>query len=279
MKKKLSLISVILTVVALASLTACSGNSQTAQSDGSSQSSSESSTAGSSDNSETSYEDNSSQDSSTDDTSSDDSSTDDTSSDDSSTDDTSSDDSSTDDTSSDNSSTDDTSSDDSSTDDTSSDNSSIDDTSSDDSSTDDTSSDNSSNDNASNDTEPVAPSQKGDVIAKAAYDMLDKPFTDGGYKPETGFDNSGLIYYALTNAGLECPRGLTAQKDMGKEVQLSDLQKGDIVFIKDGDSFFGGIYTGDDTMVFSPYPGQTVRTANLKSIYYIDNFLKAVRVG
>lgn len=219
MKKKLSLISAILTVVAIASLTACSGNSQTAQSDGSSQSSSESSTAGSSDNSETSYEDNSSQDSSTDDTSSDDSSTDDTSS------------------------------------------------------------DNSSNDNASNDTEPVAPSQKGDVIAKAAYDMLGKPFTDGGYKPETGFDNSGLIYYALTNAGLECPRGLTAQKDMGKEVQLSDLQKGDIVFIKDGDSFFGGIYTGDDTMVFSPYPGQKVRTANLKSIYYIDNFLKAVRVG
>ena len=259
MKKKLSLISAILTVVAIASLTACSGNSQTAQSDGSSQSSSESSTAGSSDNSETSYEDNSSQDSSTDNTSSDNSSTDDTSSD--------------------NSSTDDTSSDDSSTDDTSSDDSSTDDTSSDDSSTDDTSSDNSSNDNASNDTEPVAPSQKGDVIAKAAYDMLGKPFTDGGYKPETGFDNSGLIYYALTNAGLECPRGLTAQKDMGKEVQLSDLQKGDIVFIKDGDSFFGGIYTGDDTMVFSPYPGQKVRTANLKSIYYIDNFLKAVRVG
>ena len=219
MKKKLSLISVILTVVAIASLTACSGNSQTAQSDGSSQSTSESSTAGSSDSSETSYEDNSSQDSSTDNTSSDNSSTDDTSS------------------------------------------------------------DNSSNDNTSNDTEPVAPSQKGDVIAKAAYDMLDKPFTDGGYKPETGFDNSGLIYYALTNAGLECPRGLTAQKDMGKEVQLSDLQKGDIVFIKDGDSFFGGIYTGDDTMVFSPYPGQKVRTANLKSIYYIDNFLKAVRVG
>ena len=279
MKKKLSLISAILTVVAIASLTACSGNSQTAQSDGSSQSSSESSTAGSSDNSETSYEDNSSQDSSTDDTSSDNSSTDDTSSDNSSTDDTSSDDSSTDDTSSDDSSTDDTSSENSPTDDTSSDDSSTDDTSSDDSSTDDTSSDNSSNDNASNDTEPVAPSQKGDVIAKAAYDMLGKSFTDGGYKPETGFDNSGLIYYALTNAGLECPRGLTAQKDMGKEVQLSDLQKGDIVFIKDGDSFFGGIYTGDDTMVFSPYPGQKVRTANLKSIYYIDNFLKAVRVG
>ena len=239
MKKKLSLILAILTVAAVTSFTACSGNSQPAESDRSSQSSSDSSTAGSPDSSEASSEDNSSQDSSADDTSSDDSSVGDTSSDDSS------------------------------SDDTSSDNNSADDTSSYDSSADDT----------SNDTEPVAPSEKGDAIAKTAYDMLDKPFTEGGYSPETGFDNSGLIYYALTSAGLECPRGLTAQKDMGKEVKLSELQKGDIVFIKDGDSFFGGIYTGDDTIVFSPYPGQKVRTANLKSIYYIDNFLKAVRVG
>lgn len=173
-----------------------------------------------------------------------------------------------------NSSSENTSSDNGSVDDTSSGNSSTDDTSSDNSSTDDTSSDNSSAD----DTEPAARSEKGDAIAKTAYDMLGKPFTDGGYKPETGFDNSGLIYYALTSAGVECPRGLTAQKDMGKEVSLSELQKGDIVFIKDGESFFAGIYTGDNTIVFSPFPGQKVRTADLRSIYYVDNFLKAVRV-
>ena len=173
-----------------------------------------------------------------------------------------------------NSSSENTSSDNGSVDDTSSGNSSADDTSSDNSSTDDTSSDNSSAD----DTESAARSEKGDAIAKTAYDMLGKPFTDGGYEPETGFDNSGLIYYALTSAGVECPRGLTAQKDMGKEVSLSELQKGDIVFIKDGESFFAGIYTGDNTIVFSPFPGQKVRTADLRSIYYIDNFLKAVRV-
>ena len=230
MKKKLSLILAILTIVAVASLTACSGNSQPTESSETPQSSSaESST----DNS-----DNGSSEAST------------------------------------NSSSENTSSDNSSADDTSSDNSSTDDTSSDNSSTDDTSSDNSSTD----DTEPAARSEKGDAIAKTAYDMLGKPFTDGGYKPETGFDNSGLIYYALTSAGVECPRGLTAQKDMGKEVSLSELQKGDIVFIKDGESFFAGIYTGDNTIVFSPFPGQKVRTADLRSIYYIDNFLKAVRV-
>ena len=240
MKKKLSSILAILTIVAVASLTACSGNSQPTESSEAPQSSS---AENSTDNS-----DNSSSEASTS--------------------------SSSENTSSDNSSVDDTSSDNSSVDDTSSDNSSTDDTSSDNSSADDTSSGNSSTD----DTESAARSEKGDAIAKTAYDMLGKPFTDGGYKPETGFDNSGLIYYALTSAGVECPRGLTAQKDMGKEVSLSELQKGDIVFIKDGESFFAGIYTGDNTIVFSPFPGQKVRTADLRSIYYIDNFLKAVRV-
>ena len=240
MKKKLSSILAILTIVAVASLTACSGNSQPTESSETPQSSSAENSTDNSDNSSSEASANSSSEN----------------------------------TSSDNGSVDDTSSGNSSTDDTSSDNSSADDTSSDNSSTDDTSSDNSSTD----DTESAARSEKGDAIAKTAYDMLGKPFTDGGYKPETGFDNSGLIYYALTSAGVECPRGLTAQKDMGKEVSLSELQKGDIVFIKDGESFFAGIYTGDNTIVFSPFPGQKVRTADLRSIYYIDNFLKAVRV-
>ena len=250
MKKKLSLILAILTIVAVASLTACSGNSQPTESSEAPQSSSAENGTDNSDNGSSEASTNSSSEN------------------------TSSDNSSADDTSSDNSSTDDTSSDNSSVDDTSSDNSSTDDTSSDNSSTDYTSSDKSSTD----DTQSAARSEKGDAIAKTAYDMLGKPFTDGGYKPETGFDNSGLIYYALTSAGVECPRGLTAQKDMGKEVSLSELQKGDIVFIKDGESFFAGIYTGDSTIVFSPFPGQKVRTADLRSIYYIDNFLKAVRV-
>lgn len=250
MKKKLSSILAILTIVAVASLTACSGNSQPTESSEAPQSSSAENSTDNSDNSSSEASANSSSEN------------------------TSSDYGSVDDTSSGNSSADDTSSDNSSVDDTSSDNSSTDDTSSDNSSADDTSSDNSSAD----DTESAARSEKGDAIAKTAYDMLGKPFTDGGYKPETGFDNSGLIYYALTSAGVECPRGLTAQKDMGKEVSLSELQKGDIVFIKDGESFFAGIYTGDNTIVFSPFPGQKVRTADLRSIYYIDNFLKAVRV-
>lgn len=225
MKKKLSLILAILTVVALTSFTACSGNNSPSDDGGNNpQDSVQSSVVESSDNSSETSSDNSS-------------------------------------------------------DNTSSEDSSSDDTSSEDSSSDDTPSEYSSSDDSSGDTKPVAPSEKGEAIAKSAYDMLGKPFVEGGYSAETGFDNSGLIYYALTSNGIDCPRGLTAQKEMGTEVTLENLEKGDIVFIKDGDSFFGGVYTGDDTLVFSPYPEQKVRTASLKSVYYIDNFLKAVRVG
>ena len=237
MKKKLSLILAMFTVLALASLTACSGNNSPSYESGNDpQNSTQSSVAESSD-------------SSSDNTSSEDNSSDDTSSEDNSSDNTSSEDNSSDNTSSEDNSSDNTSSEDNSADNTSSDS-----------------------------TEPPAPPEKGDAIAKSAYDMLGKPFTEGGYSAETGFDNSGLIYYALTSNGVDCPRGLTAQKEMGTEIALEKLEKGDIVFIKDGDSFFGGIYTGDDTIVFSPYPGQKVRTASMKSVYYTDNFLKAVRV-
>lgn len=250
MKKKLSLILAILTTAALISLTACSGNNSPASEESSqSQNNVQSSQEPGSDTSDDKSDDSSSGADSSDDTSSEDNSSDDTSSEDNSSDDTSSEDNSSDDTSSEDNSSDDTSSEDNSSDDTSSDSG-----------------------------EPVAPSEKGNGIAKAAYDMLGKPFTEGGYSAETGFDNSGLIYYALTSNGVDCPRGLTAQKEMGTEIALEKLEKGDIVFIKDGDSFFGGIYTGDDTIVFSPYPGQKVRTASMKSVYYTDNFLKAVRV-
>ena len=267
MKKKLSLILAMFTVLALASLTACSGNNSPSYESGNDpQNSTQSSVAESSD-------------SSSDNTSSEDNSSDDTSSEDNSSDNTSSEDNSSDDTSSEDNSSDNTSSDDNSSDNTSSEDNSSDNTSSEDNSSDNTSSEDNSSDNTSSDsTEPPAPSEKGDAIAKSAYDMLGKPFTEGGYSAETGFDNSGLIYYALTSNGVDCPRGLTAQKEMGTEIALEKLEKGDIVFIKDGDSFFGGIYTGDDTIVFSPYPGQKVRTASMKSVYYTDNFLKAVRV-
>ncbi len=174
----------------------------------------------------------------------------------------------------------DNSSEDNTSDDTSSEDISDDTSSEDNTSEDTTSDDTSSEDNTPDDTPAVPSGEKGAVIASTAEQMLGKPFTEGGYTPETGFDNSGLIYYALTQAGIEnVPRGLTGQLDMGTEVPKEQLQPGDIVFITDGDFYFGSVYTGDNTIVFSPFPGQNVRTADLNSVYYLQNYYKAIRVG
>lgn len=104
--------------------------------------------------------------------------------------------------------------------------------------------------------------------------------------PEQGFDNSGLIYYVLRENGfINCPRGTAAQKEMGTTVPLSEIEPGDILFFTDKDSEtgemidFAGIYTGNDRLIYSPYPGEKVKFADLNSSYWQNCFSCAVRVA
>ena len=101
-----------------------------------------------------------------------------------------------------------------------------------------------------------------------------------------GFDNSGLIYYVLRENGfINCPRGTAAQKEMGTTVALSEIEPGDILFFTDKDSEtgemidFAGIYTGNGQLIYSPYPGEKVKFADLNSSYWQNCFSRAVRVA
>ena len=99
-------------------------------------------------------------------------------------------------------------------------------------------------------------------------------FAENGCTPEDGFDSSGLIYYVLrTNGYMSCPRGINDQMTMGTKVGISDLKEGDLVFFNgEGGGCFGGIYVGNDTFVYAPYPGKPVRTGNLASAYWKSVF-------
>lgn len=132
-------------------------------------------------------------------------------------------------------------------------------------------------------TTPAPEASTGDnnitLLAKA---LLGIDFADGGTSPQTGFDNSGFIYYVLRENGYQnCPRGLGDQSVMGNKVSgIAALIPGDLVFFSEGGSGaeFGGIYIGDGRMIFSPQPGQQVREAVITSGYYADYFYTAVRV-
>lgn len=132
-----------------------------------------------------------------------------------------------------------------------------------------------SNDNQAN------PTGKVQKIIDTAKSLVGKEFATGECTPEKGFDNSGLIYYVLQNAKVDCPRGLTGQKALGTEKNIfADLKAGDLVFFRNDnvnadDAGFGGIYIGNDEMIFSPYPGQKVCVKNINNTYYKEHFIKA----
>lgn len=123
-------------------------------------------------------------------------------------------------------------------------------------------------------------------IVATAEALVGIDYVSGMASPETGFDNSGLIYYVLRENGfINCPRGTTAQMEMGTSIAFEDIQPGDLVFFTDTDSEtgekidFGGIYIGDGKLIYSPYPGEKVKFADINSDYWKNSFSCAVSVA
>lgn len=119
-------------------------------------------------------------------------------------------------------------------------------------------------------------------IIATAHSLLGIDFTDGGESPDTGFDNSGFIYYVLRDNGyITCPRGVAAQAEMGSRLTYDELKKGDLVFFctEDFSSVgYGGIYSGDGKMIACLMPGTQVKEINIESEYYQTYFSHGVSI-
>lgn len=118
-----------------------------------------------------------------------------------------------------------------------------------------------------------------DIIA-LARSLIGTDFADGGETP-AGFDNSGFIYYVLRENGyITCPRGVSAQSQMGASVGYDELNPGDLVFFSEGGSVaeFGGLYVGSGTMIACLMPGTQVKEVDITSSYYTGHFFCGVRI-
>ena len=126
-------------------------------------------------------------------------------------------------------------------------------------------------------------SGKGDAIAETAKSMLGYDFLFGGSSPEDGgFDNSGIIYYALRQNGISCPRPLGEIMEFGTKVGYDELKPGDPVFFKQGEegsSYFGGVYVGGGQAVMSFSDGIPVKLVDITTSYYRSNFMWGVRAA
>jgi cell wall-associated NlpC family hydrolase len=127
---------------------------------------------------------------------------------------------------------------------------------------------------------PVAvPDSPGMKISSDARAMVGVSYRYGGSAPETGFDCSGLVYFAYRQNGISVPRTSREQFRVAKKIALGAAREGDIVFFQDQEKLSHvGIYLGEGLFVHAPSTGRTVSIASLEEPYYQRNLVAVGRL-
>jgi cell wall-associated NlpC family hydrolase len=94
----------------------------------------------------------------------------------------------------------------------------------------------------------------------AAQTRLGDPYVWGASGPNT-FDCSGLTMWSYAQAGVSIPRTTYDQINAGRQVPLSAIQPGDLVFY--WDTGHVAMYVGGGTVIHAPHTGANVEYASL----------------
>ena len=116
----------------------------------------------------------------------------------------------------------------------------------------------------------------GERAARIALRAVGVPYSWGGASM-SGFDCSGLVYWAYSRLGIELPHSSYALYDVGRRVARSRMRAGDVLFF----SGLGhvGLYLGRGRMVHAPQSGRTVEVVTLRRSHYGDRLVGARRVA
>ena len=110
-----------------------------------------------------------------------------------------------------------------------------------------------------------------DSIVKTARSFLGTPYRWSGSSSEEGFDCSGLTMTVYNLNGLNLPRTVRRQWQVGYPVGRKDLLKGDLVFFsiqEDRKTSHVGIYVGDDRFIHAPGKGKVVEVDSISNPYF-----------
>src|SRR5699024_1535304 len=126
--------------------------------------------------------------------------------------------------------------------------------------------------------EKKAPAQNGDIstVVDAGFAHLGTPYVWGGKSP-SGFDCSGFVSWAFSQAGISVPSYTGGLAGTGSKVSTSSMQPGDIVFF---DTYktngHVGIYLGGGQFI-GAQNSTGLAVADMSSGYWADNFNGHVR--
>ena len=123
------------------------------------------------------------------------------------------------------------------------------------------------------------------AIAEIALEQVGKPYVLGAEGPSS-YDCSGLVYYAVTNAGYSVSRysaaAYSTYSAWTKVTGTSSLQVGDILFFHSDTSSsisHTGIYIGNGEFVHASSGQGVVMVSELDNVYWSRNYSFARRVS
>lgn len=114
--------------------------------------------------------------------------------------------------------------------------------------------------------------------------QLGKPYQWGGTSPHTGFDCSGLVWYAYKDlVKFKIPRTANEMYHLrdAAAVKRDSLEKGDLVFFRiagRGTADHVGVYLGNGKFIQSPRTGKDIQISALTEDYWQRHYVGARRV-
>ncbi|WP_436858523.1 C40 family peptidase [Citrobacter tructae] len=114
--------------------------------------------------------------------------------------------------------------------------------------------------------------------------QIGKPYHWGGTSPRTGFDCSGLVYYAYKDlVKFRIPRTANEMYHLrdAAPIKRGELMNGDLVFFRTqgrGTADHVGVYVGNGKFIQSPRSGQEIQITSLSEDYWQRHYVGARRV-
>ncbi|MCI9353098.1 MAG: C40 family peptidase [Lawsonibacter sp.] len=122
---------------------------------------------------------------------------------------------------------------------------------------------------------------KGQEVANYALQFVGCRYVHGGTSPK-GFDCSGLTTYVYKQFGYTLNRTCSGQLKNGRPVSMSELQPGDLVIFKKGNTKEAathvGLYIGNNQFVHASTPKVGVIISSMSSAYYTTGFVGGRRI-
>ncbi|MFK8259278.1 C40 family peptidase [Erwinia sp. AnSW2-5] len=114
--------------------------------------------------------------------------------------------------------------------------------------------------------------------------QLGKPYQWGGTSPKTGFDCSGLVWYAYKDlVKFKIPRTANEMFHLrdAASIKRDQLEKGDLVFFRingRGTADHVGVYLGGGKFIQSPRTGKDIQVSALSEDYWQEHYIGARRM-